>query len=75
MIREPEQIASRLELGQWPSPIMEASSLRDGLWIKNDGACHAVYGGNKVRKLEFILPRSDQRIVTFNTSSSKNAFD
>ena len=70
MIREPQQIASRLELGQWPSPIIEASDIRDGLWIKNDGVCHSVYGGNKVRKLEFILPRSDRRIVTFGAAGS-----
>ena len=70
MIREPDQIASRLELGQWPSPIMDASSIRDGLWIKNDGVCHSVYAGNKVRKLEFILPRCDQRIVTFGAAGS-----
>ncbi|MBG79634.1 MAG: 1-aminocyclopropane-1-carboxylate deaminase [Phycisphaerae bacterium] len=70
MIRDPLKVASRLELGQWPSPIMDASAVRDGLWIKNDGVCHPVYAGNKVRKLEFILPQSEQKIVTFGAAGS-----
>jgi len=26
------------------------------LWLKDDGTCNSLYGGNKVRKLEFVLP-------------------
>lgn len=44
-------------IGQWPTPV----ELREGLgprrvWVKREDLSHPVYGGNKVRKLEWILP-------------------
>ncbi len=30
------------------------------IWIKDDGRCSEVYGGNKVRKLEFLLAEAKQ---------------
>jgi D-cysteine desulfhydrase len=37
-------------------------TLADGgfFWIKDDGVCSEVYGGNKVRKLEFLLAAARQ---------------
>jgi len=32
-----------------------------GFWIKDDGACSEVYGGNKLRKLEYLLPDARER--------------
>ena len=29
-------------------------------WIKDDGRCSEIYGGNKVRKLEYLLARAQQ---------------
>ncbi|UCH87655.1 MAG: pyridoxal-phosphate dependent enzyme [Dehalococcoidia bacterium] len=70
--RYPQLAASlpRLPLSQGPSPVAELAQLGGKtVWIKNDGLYGTVYGGNKPRKLEFILPdirRTGARtIVTF----------
>ncbi len=42
--------------GVFPTPVQRLKNLGHGnLWIKRDDLSSAVYGGNKVRKLEFIL--------------------
>ena len=47
----------RLPLAQGPSPVAELTQLGGrAVWVKNDGLYGSVYGGNKPRKLEFILP-------------------
>lgn len=50
---------SRVELASLPTPVkkMIASSreLGSDVWVKRDDLTSAVYGGNKVRKLEYIL--------------------
>jgi 1-aminocyclopropane-1-carboxylate deaminase/D-cysteine desulfhydrase-like pyridoxal-dependent ACC family enzyme len=47
---------------------------RGELWVKDDGDTAELYGGNKVRKLEFVLAaaraRGAQRIVTFGAGGS-----
>lgn len=58
-----------LPLGQFPTPVSElkelAEELRLGeLWLKDDGPSGAIYGGNKVRKLEFLLARVRERKAT-----------
>ena len=60
----------RLPLYHGPSPVAELTQLGGKpVWVKNDGLYGTVYGGNKPRKLEFILPdvRSTgaSTIVTF----------
>lgn len=44
------------------------------LWVKDDGMLHPLYGGNKIRKLEYLLAdalrRSSKRIVAVGTASS-----
>jgi len=42
-------------LGQWPTPI-ERLPLAEGLWCKREDQSGSLYGGNKVRKLRWILP-------------------
>ena len=43
-------------LGQFPTPIRKLDSLDfNNLWIKQDNLSSTVYGGNKIRKLEFAL--------------------
>lgn len=47
-----------LKLTGGPSPVFRLKDLERGpceLWIKNDGALNPIYGGNKVRKLEWLL--------------------
>ena len=51
----------RLSLGRFPSPVRQ-TKLENGFrfWIKDDGRCSEIYGGNKVRKLEYLLAASQQ---------------
>jgi len=51
----------RLTLGTFPTPIepMDRLDLPAGVqaWVKREDLSHPVYGGNKVRKLAWLLPR------------------
>ena len=51
----------RLRLGEAPTPVRQLD-LGDGadLWIKDDGA-FAAHGGNKARKLEWLLADAQRR--------------
>ncbi|MGA1517686.1 MAG: 1-aminocyclopropane-1-carboxylate deaminase, partial [Phycisphaerales bacterium] len=60
----------RVVLGDAPTPVRDASALRPGLWIKDEGAIHREYGGNKVRKLEFLLHGAGERVVTMGAAGS-----
>ena len=55
-------VAPRLSLGLFPTPFykLEAISARYGrnIWIKRDDLCGVALGGNKVRKLEFLLAQA-----------------
>jgi 1-aminocyclopropane-1-carboxylate deaminase/D-cysteine desulfhydrase-like pyridoxal-dependent ACC family enzyme len=48
-----------LELGAWPTPVSRLAHPLPGrggeLWVKRDDLSSPVYGGNKVRKLEYVL--------------------
>ncbi len=51
---------AHVELATLPTPVEELPRLAskvdiDGLWVKRDDQSGEIYGGNKVRKLEFIL--------------------
>ena len=54
-----------VRLGQPPSPVRRLRALAAGtgpeVWLKDDGAYGAPHGGNKVRKLEWILPDVEAR--------------
>ena len=55
----------RVRLGQGPTPVRELTSLgaeggRAPVWIKDDGAYSAL-GGNKARKLEWLLAEARRR--------------
>jgi hypothetical protein len=43
---------SRIVLGSYPTPV---SRIGEHLWVKRDDLTSALYGGNKVRKLELLL--------------------
>ena len=55
----------RLPLGVYPTPLykLENISARYGrnIWIKRDDLCGVALGGNKVRKLEFLLAEAKQQ--------------
>ncbi|MCU1281713.1 MAG: putative pyridoxal phosphate-dependent deaminase, partial [bacterium] len=47
-----------MPLGRFPTPVARVDGLVPPsveLWIKRDDASGEIYGGNKVRKLEFLL--------------------
>lgn len=44
-----------LALAKLPTPVEPLPELAPNLWIKRDDKTNSLYGGNKVRKLEFIL--------------------
>jgi D-cysteine desulfhydrase len=54
-----------LRLGQPPSPVRRLHALTPArgpeVWLKDDGVYGAPHGGNKVRKLEWILPDVEAR--------------
>jgi len=60
----------RISLGEFPTPVQQLQqSGFENLWIKRDDMSSSVYGGNKIRKLEFILGQAKKRnathIITF----------
>ena len=79
------QLSERLPwcpLGLFPTPVEELSHLakllgRQGLYVKRDDLSGNPYGGNKVRKLEFILAdavhKGMRRIVTSGAAGSNHA--
>ena len=72
-------LATKVEtlVGTYPTPIESLPSLStksSALWIKRDDKTHPLYGGNKVRKLELLIPdalaRGKKRIVTIGAAGS-----
>jgi len=63
-VREALEQYPRLELGNFPTPVREMARLRQHLgcaprlWIKNDDYSGPGFGGNKVRKLEYVLAKA-----------------
>jgi len=71
-----QQVASfdRVRLGTWPTPVepLHLLGVPEGanLWIKRDDLSSLVYGGNKVRKLEFLFAASKGTIITVGALGS-----
>ena len=71
----------RLKLGVFPTPFykLEGISARYGrnIWIKRDDLCGVALGGNKVRKLEFLLADAQRRgcdtVLTTGGAQSNHA--
>jgi D-cysteine desulfhydrase len=66
-----------LSFGTYPTPLQELTQASRGacaLWVKRDDATGELYGGNKVRKLEYILAearvRGAKRLVTIGAVGS-----
>ena len=69
-------------LGAYPTPLLDAARLDAGnqcagITIKHDGVSGRPYGGNKVRKLEFLLgdaqARGKTEVLTFGGAGSNHA--
>ena len=63
----------RVSLGIYPTPFYRLDKLSEqygrGIWIKRDDLCGVALGGNKVRKLEFVLAEAlDQGCDTVFTT-------
>jgi 1-aminocyclopropane-1-carboxylate deaminase/D-cysteine desulfhydrase-like pyridoxal-dependent ACC family enzyme len=66
-----------MRFGRYPTPVEPVPALSASgseLWVKRDDLTHEVYGGNKVRKLEYLLAREralgTTRIVTAGAAGS-----
>jgi len=76
-----DRAIARLPLADLPTPLREyevdVAGRRHALFVKLDNLSSGVYGGNKVRKLEYILPLARKRarhcIATFGTVGSHHA--
>jgi len=71
-----------VSLGDFPTPVTPLSRLgkeigADGLYLKDDGISGTPYGGNKVRKLEFLiadaLRKGAREVLTFGCAGSNHA--
>jgi len=69
-------------LGEYPTPVVRLERLGDelgldALYLKNDGLSGELYGGNKVRKLEFLLAdaleKEAKEVLTFGYAGSNHA--
>lgn len=69
-------------LGEFPTPIEKLERLGDelgmgSLYLKNDGMSARIYGGNKIRKLEFLLGHARTaratEVLTFGYAGSNHA--
>lgn len=68
-------------LGEWPTPVERVTDVPDGfhgqLWVKRDDASSPLYGGNKVRKLEYLLAdakaKGSRRLITTGVVGSHHA--
>lgn len=73
---------SHVPLGNFPTPIHKLDNLgsdmgSDSIYIKRDDRAGRLYGGNKVRKLEFILGHALEtkvkKVMTFGAAGSNHA--
>lgn len=67
-----------VRLGDWPTPVERVWDVPDGfageLWVKRDDRSSQLYGGNKVRKLEYLLAAAQEgghgRLITTGVEAS-----
>ena len=71
-----------IQLGELPTPVHRITGLEeaigvDKLWIKRDDISALDYGGNKIRKLEFLLAAAKQNgcshVITYGGFGSNHA--
>lgn len=74
---ELEEQFPRLDFGIYPTPVERLSHLgRENVWIKREDYSSCLYGGNKVRKLEFVLAdalkKGRNRVITMGGIGSNH---
>ena len=71
----------RVSLGEWPTPVARMRALEEahglpGLYVKRDDLSSRAYGGNKVRKLEFVLADAREKgcdgVMTMGAAGSNH---
>lgn len=81
-IRSVLAVQPRITLGHWPTPLERADRLRASiggpdLWLKRDDCSGLAVGGNKTRKLEFLLGQAlaegADEVLTFGALQSNHA--
>ncbi|MDF3031435.1 MAG: 1-aminocyclopropane-carboxylate deaminase [Moraxellaceae bacterium] len=50
-----QPVLDPVALATLPTPVQALPALGANAWVKRDDLSHTVYGGNKVRKLEFVV--------------------
>jgi D-cysteine desulfhydrase family pyridoxal phosphate-dependent enzyme len=72
----------RALLGHWPTPLQPADRLREAIggprvWIKRDDCTGLAIGGNKTRKLEYLLGKAlaegADTVITYGALQSNHA--
>lgn len=78
IFREFPELSNQIAHQAWadlPTPV-EALSISPYAWIKRDDLSHQEFGGNKIRKLEFIIAdalyRKKNQIITFGATGSNH---
>ncbi len=71
-VKTGDPLERRVHLCTTPSPVSSLEALRPGLWLKDDGGLSPLYGGNKVRKLEFLLHEAPPELTTIGASGSNH---
>ncbi len=68
------QTLAPLALAGLPTPVQAIPALGANAWIKRDDISHPVYGGNKIRKLEFVLAdiqrHGARAVITFGATGT-----
>lgn len=70
-----------VNLGNFPTPIKKLNNLEQeikykNIYLKNDGLSNRLFGGNKIRKLEFLLAEAlyngSKTVITFGAAGSNH---
>jgi 1-aminocyclopropane-1-carboxylate deaminase/D-cysteine desulfhydrase-like pyridoxal-dependent ACC family enzyme len=75
--RAPDLLGPHETYGRYPTPVERLAALsteRSALWVKRDDVTSDLYGGNKVRKLEYLVAeakrRGKTRLLTIGAAGS-----
>jgi 1-aminocyclopropane-1-carboxylate deaminase/D-cysteine desulfhydrase-like pyridoxal-dependent ACC family enzyme len=63
-----------VDLGVRPTPVEERRIAGLPVLVKRDDRTSGLYGGNKVRALEFLLAGAPRRVLTFSSLSAYHAY-
>lgn len=63
-----------VDLGVRPTPVEERRIGGTTVLVKRDDRTSELYGGNKVRALEFLLSGAPRRVLTFSSLSAHHAY-